>query len=192
MDHLQFKGSKLIFNSTGDIMPFVNYYDIDTFNYLIDRIIEHFEHIVFLIPFKEKKYFSIDEYYFIDLNDEEKILDSISKHYENIIFPFLSKMSNGQISVFSILHVLSEYPGLKLSEIASKIGKKSPVVKVYLTRMMDSNLIIAQNKKYYIPSNKFTEILSKKRNKIVDFVFEEKENREEENYEKKNDFDYLN
>ncbi|MCD6578563.1 ArsR family transcriptional regulator [bacterium] len=190
IDHLKLNGDTVIINSYGDIKNFINFFEKDKFNYLLDKLAKNFNHIVFFILQKEVKFFSVNEIYIIDIKDENSIISPIKKQYPHMILPFLSKIANGQISVFSILSLLAEMPYLKLSQIAKQLGKKPPVIKVYLNRMMEANLIAARDKTYFIPSQFFSHYLSNKKVKVRMEIESQKE--EVKNVEKNNDFDYLN
>ncbi len=190
VEHLNLKGNTIVINSCGDIKNFINFFERDKFNYLLDKFIDNFKHIVFIIPQKEFQYFNIDVLYFIDIEEENKIIMPIKKQYPYLILPFLSKVANGQISVFSILALLAESPYLRLSTIAKKLGKKPPVIKVYLNRMLEADLVMERDKTYFIPSQYFSQYLLNKKTRIK--LKTDVKKKEVENVKKSNDFDYLN
>jgi hypothetical protein len=196
-NNIELKKKNLILNSNGGIEPFINYMNIDYLFELMDYLRNNYEHIGMILSGKEKRIIAPnDDYFFIDLKDEDKIMEPFSQ-LDDIYIQFFqsvtSGISNGRFSINSILEILSNGEPKRLFEIAALLNKKPGVVNVYLLRLLERNFILKnKEKRYFIPSHHFCKKMTGCHLKVDKIELNEEVEKERYEKKKKSDFDYLN
>ncbi len=194
---IQKEKEHLIILSNGGIGAFLGFHGREAFNGLMDYLSGLYATIaVFLLRNEIKEIgLSEEEVHIIDPKDEPLIMKPFEKRefeYYREFFPYAYSISNGRLSVNTVLYEMSDGKRKRLWEISAALNKKPGVAKVYLDRMMECGLIMKEDKVYFIPSAYFCAGLSGARTEIMITEASLPKKREKKDESKKSDFDYLN